>query len=262
MSSTGVFGLQFPYRELIRETEALRRIATDVLVSDGPLRDFARELEQIGESSAERDRWIELQPLRTQPTSDYEPASRSGGQKVYALVRGIWQVHPVGRKRPGRRIAFVGSASTKVELWPAECLYGEEAHKPSRLAMWRIELGTHDSPGRYLSPRDSPGCYFHFQILGDDSDPPFPKNIPVPRLPSPFVTPMAAVEFVLGELFQDDWQQRTGGGRNHHNEWRAIQRERWLGLIRWQKKYLGDDRASPWMNLKAAKPPDRLFAKS
>lgn len=251
MSSTAVLGLQFPYRELIRETEALRRIAADVLVSDGPLRDFARELEQIGERSAARNCWIELQPLRTQPTDTYEPVSRSGGQSVFAHVRGIWQVHPVGKKRPGRRLAFVGSASTKVELWPAERLYGEEAHRPDRLAMWRIELGTHDSPG----------CYFHFQILGDDSDPPFPKSIPVPRLPSPFVTPMAAVEYVLGELFQDDWQQRTGGGRNHHNDWRTIQRERWLRLIKWQEKYLEGDGASPWMNLKAAKPPDDLFVK-
>ena len=249
MSSTTVPGIQFPYRELMRETEALRRIAADVLTSDGPLRDFARDLEQIGERSAERNCKIELRPLRTQPTNDYEPVSRSGGRMVYANVRGIWQVRPVGRKRPGRRIAFVGSASTKVELWPAECLYGEKAHKSSRLAMWRIELGTHDSPG----------CYCHFQILGDDSDPPFPKNIPVPRLPSPFVTPMAAVEFVLGELFQDDWQQRTGGGRNHHNEWRAIQRERWSSLMEWQEEALNAGESSPWMNLKAAKPPDDLF---
>ena len=246
MSSAPVVGLQFPYRELMRETEALRGIAAGIFMSDGPLRDFARDLERIGERSAERDCRLELLPLRTQPTRGYEPARRSGGQKIYAHVRGVWQVRPVGRKRPGRRIAFTGSASAVVELWPAKCLYREEHQKSNRLARWRIEFGAHDSPG----------CYFHFQILGDHSDPPFPKNIPIPRLPSPFVTPMAAVEFVLGELFQHDWERRTTGGRNHHDDWRAIQRQRWSSLIEWQKKYLDMHGPSPWMSLKAAKAED------
>ena len=246
MSSAAVLGLQFPYRELMRETEALRRIAADIFVSDAPLRALARDLERIGERSAEHDCRVELLPLRTRPTCSYEPASRSGGQKIYAHVRGVWQVRPVGRKRPGRRIAITGSASVVAELWPAECLYREEHQKSNRLARWRIESGAHDSPG----------CYFHFQILGDHSDPPFPKNIPIPRLPSPFVTPMAAVEFVLGELFQDDWERRTTGGRNHHDDWRAIQRQRWSSLIEWQKKYLNMAGPSPWMSLKAAKADD------
>ena len=116
--------------------------------------------------------------------------------------------------------------------------------------MWRIEIGAHDAPG----------CYFHIQILGDSSEPPFPKDIPIPRLPSPFVTPMAAVEYVLGELFQDEWEDKTTGTQNHHRDWKAIQCQRWRNLLRWQeKKALTGDSSSPWMNLKAAKPPDDLF---
>ena len=249
MSSAAVVGLQFSYRELMRETEALRGIAAAILMSDGPLRDFARNLERIGQRSAERDCRLELLPLRTQPTRGYEPARRVGGQKVYARVRGVWQVRPVGRKRPGRRIAFVGSASAVVELWPADCLYREKCERSQRIAMWRIELGAHDSPG----------CYFHVQILGDGCEAPFPNSIPIPRLPSPFVTPMAAVEYVLGELFQDDWKRKTTGARNHHRDWRAIQRQRCLSLMKWQREALDEGESSPWMNLKAAKPPDDLF---
>lgn len=115
--------------------------------------------------------------------------------------------------------------------------------------MWRIELGAPDSPG----------CYFHVQILGDRSDPPFPRSIPIPRLPGPFITPMAAVEFVLGELFQDDWRRKTVGARNHHNDWWAIQHQRWSNLLKWQKDVLEQRGSSPWMNLKAAKPPPELF---
>ncbi|MDE0124099.1 MAG: hypothetical protein OXN97_05935 [Bryobacterales bacterium] len=228
-------------------------MAADLLYSDGPLRALATDLERIGEKSAECDRKLELQPLRTRPTRAYEPGSRSGGSEVYARLTGAWQVRPVGKKRPNRLIAFSGSASTVVELWPAGCLWREKENASCRLAMWRIELGADDSPG----------CYFHFQILGDRYDNPFPKRIPIPRLPSPFVTPMAAVEFALSELFQDKWQGKARGSRDHHRRWRKIQLQRWLSLLRWQQQTVNDTMrtgtSSPWISLKSAKPPNNLF---
>ena len=230
----------------------LSRMASGFLVSDGPLKAHERALARIGEKSAESDRNLELQPLRTRPTREYEPGSRSGGLEVYAHMTGKWQVRPVGVRRPNREIAFTGSASAVVELWPADCLCREEHERSSRLAMWRIELGAHDSPG----------CYFHSQILGDSSDLPFPKNLPIPRLPSPFVTPMAVVEFVLGELFQDAWPRKAGEARHHPQRWRAIQRQRWCDLLRWHEGAARDGTSSPWMNLKATKPPDDLFLSS
>ena len=253
MGRSGVAGLQFPCRELVDETNALRRMVADLLISDDALPALAADLERVGEKSAERDRNLELRPLRTHPTCDYEAGSRSGGLKVYARVTGTWQIRPIGMRRPNRMIAFTGAASTKVELWPAECLWCEKRRPACRLAMWRIELGAHDSPG----------CYFHFQVLGDRCDSPFPKSVPIPRLPSPFVTPMAAVEFVLGELFQDRWQEMARGARDHHRRWRAIQWRRWSRLLRWQEQTMKDamrwGASSPWMSLKSAKPPDELF---
>lgn len=250
MSSSTAAGLQFPYAQLMQETKALRRMTDGLLIDDGPLRNLAQELEQLGAVSADRKYRLKLRAIRTQPTVDYEPGSKSGGQEIYALITGIWEVQPVGRRRPGRKIAFAGLASAVVELWPADCLNREEYKRSQRLGMWRIELGTHDSPG----------CYFHAQILGDRSDPPFPKRIPIPRLPSPFVTPMAAVEYVLGELFQDEWERKTTGARDHHRDWMAIQRSRWSNLLRWQEQEaLNGASSSPWMNLKAAKPPNDLF---
>ena len=251
-NSGGAAGLRFRCRELVDETAALSEMAAGFLVCDGPLTAHGRDLDRIGESSAERDRNLVLQPLRTRPTRDYEPGSRSGGLELYAHMTGKWQVRPVGVRRPNREIAFTGSASAVVELWPADCLCREEHESSSRLAMWRIELGAHDSPG----------CYFHSQILGDRSDPPFPKSLPVPRLPSPFATPMAAVEFVLGELFQDAWPRKASEARHHHQRWRAIQRRRWCDLLRWHEDAVRDGTSSPWLNLKAAKPPGDLFLSS
>ena len=231
MVSFGVTGLQFPCRELVDETSALREMAADLFVCDGPLKALERHLERIGEMSAERDRTLRLKPLRTKPTRDYERGSRSGGPKIYAHVTGKWELRPVGLTRPNRMVAFTGTASAVVELWPAECQWREEQDRGSRLAMWRIELGTHDSPG----------CYFHCQVLGDLDESPFPKTVPIPRLPSPFVTPMASLEFVLGELFQDQWSRTANRATHSHQRWRAInsgagqvsfngRRKRWIGV--------------------------------
>ena len=249
MANGEASGLHFPLRELVDETASLRRMATDFFVSDDPLRALERRLERFGKMSSERDRMLVLDPLRTKPTRDYERGSRSGGPEIYANVTGNWELRPVGPKRPSRMAAFTGTASAVVELWPAEFQWLEEHEKESRLAMWRIELGVGDSPG----------CYFHCQVLGDRAESPFPNSVPIPRLPSPFVTPMAAVEFVLGELFQDRWSRTASRANESHQQWRAIQHRRWSSLIRWQTETLNLGGSSPWMIIKEAKPTDNLF---
>ena len=251
MSKRLVAGLQFRCRELVEETEALRDMAGTLLAPDGGgvLADLRSQLDRAGQGATDGPVEIRLRPLRTKPTLGYELGSRSGGTEIYACATGIWEVRTVGGTGPRSKLAFTGKASTVIELWPAECRAREQENEASRVAMWRIELGAHDSPG----------CYFHFQILGDHSDPPFPKSIAIPRLPSPFVTPMAAIEFVLGELFQDEWPRKASEARHHQRRWRAIQRQRWCRLLRWQETALNAGESSPWMNLKTAKPPDDVF---
>ena len=88
---------------------------------------------------------------------------------------------------------------------------------------------------------------------------PFPKSVSIPRLPTIFVTPMGAIEFTLGELFQDRWakaaMEDTGNGRR----WASFQKHRLLSLLDWQRKEVKDALTSPWMALKRAKPAGGLF---
>lgn len=255
MSSPDGTGVRFLSKELIDETDALMHMAKGLLAPDAEqiLAGLKSEMRNVSEMPDGTAHTIGMRPLCTRPTRDYEAGSRSGGKEIYAKITGTWEVRPLDSRRPKTKLAFTGKASTVVELWPKPCMWREGHCSASRLAMWRIELGAHDSPG----------CYFHVQVLGDRDDPPFPKSIPVPRLPSPFVTPMAAVEFVLGELFQDRWERRAGESHPHHKRWRAIQHQRWLSLLDWQKKVLDKPGSSPWMKLKAAKPPaDLLLAGS
>ncbi len=252
MSSDGVTGLRFRSRELCDEAAALREMAASFFVCGWPLKDLERQMERLGGRSSERGAMLKLEPLRTIETDGYESGGRAGGAKLYAHVTGKWELRPVGPERRKQMVAFTGLASARVELWPDGCQWHEKDERPKRIAMWRMELGAYDSPG----------CYFHCQVLGDGVDSPFPKSVPIPRLPSPFVTPMAAVEFVLGELFQDRWAQEACRARSGHQRWRAIQEKRWSRLLQWQQGALGEHGGSPWMKIKAAKPPDTLFVPS
>jgi hypothetical protein len=110
-----------------------------------------------------------------------------------------------------------------------------------------------------LGDSTSPGCYFHVQVLGDREVCPFPKAVSVPRFPSVFVTPMAVVEYVLGELFQDRWAQAVAEENGNVLYWRRLQKDRFIRLFNWQKSSLEGAISTPWMTLKAAKPPGELF---
>ena len=242
MSSHPVAGLLFRYRELVEETEALRRMARPFLAAEGRgvLDTLKDDLERIGGRTTDRVQELELNPLRTQPTRDYEAGTRSGGQEIYALIKGKWELKSIGRQGPKRKVAFVGKASAVVEL----------------------------------GADDAPGCYFHTQVLGDREELPFPKAVPIPRLPSPFITPMAAVEFALGELFQDRWQEEARRTRDPQKRWRSIQQRRWANLLTWQSDLISrhasspwresfpSEQSSPWIDLKHAKPPNDLFLNS
>jgi hypothetical protein len=125
-----------------------------------------------------------------------------------------------------------------------------DGSKGEELAMWRIEIGDDDSPG----------CHFHVQIRGEEDDGPFPKRLSVPRLPTCLASPMAALEFLLAELFQEAWRRHVSAETDALKSWRAIQRERLRKLFEWQSHTVaGLNQASPWSTLKLAKPPADIF---
>ena len=199
---------------------------------------FSSNLQSIGDVRDGRACTLELERLRTSPSTDYESGSRHGGIEIYAVISGTWDLLPL----QNREIEFCGNASTRIEVYASN-------DSTKRLAMWRLEVGSEDSPG----------CYIHAQILGDLYEPPFPKSVPIPRLPSIFITPMSAIEFVLGELFQDKWAKVTAENTDAAQYWRALQQKRLQRLFSWYQSTLKNSRSSPWMTLKAAKPDGQLL---
>ena len=233
-------GLRFKIAELEREIKAMETMGEEFFESRTlwTLKDLLRDLQSIGGAQKGKARPLELQCLHTIPSDQYEAGSRRGGKKIHAVISGKWQLRPLEK----REIEFCGIASTRIELYASE-------NSDKRLAMWRLELGAEDSPG----------CYVHAQILGDSDKPPFPEFVPIPRLPSLFVTPMSAVEFVLGELFQDKWPEVTASGDPEVKNWRALQKKWLQSLFSWYRREMEKTDFSSWIALKQAKPAEGMF---
>lgn len=233
-------GLRFRVNELVQETKAMKAMGEDFLDSrtSWALDHFLRDLQRIGRAHTGRARPLVLHCLHTLPSDKYEASGRRGGKKIHAVIAGTWDLRPLEK----REIEFCGIASTKVELYASD-------DPNRRLAMWRLELGAEDSPG----------CYVHAQILGDTERPPFPKSLPIPRLPSLFVTPMSALEFVLCELFQDDWAKAIARKSHATDDWRALQKKWLLKLFSWYREQIEKAGSSSWVTLKEAKPRHNMF---
>lgn len=244
-------GIKFEIAQVLLELESARRLTRD-FTSNGDYV-FSRlktQLESLryGLTQASMPWEIpRLSPLRIKSAGEHERGGR--GITVSGEFSFLWQiarVRPVRRKDPAKEFQLTGIASTVARIFEVE----EDGSQGSELAMWRIEIGDDNSPG----------CHFHVQIRGEEDDGPFPKRLSVPRLPTCLTSPMAALEFLLAELFQDEWQRHIASETDALQSWRTIQRERLRRLFAWHSQTIASlNQASPWSTLKQAKPPANIF---
>ena len=213
-------GLIFRFDDMRREVEGFFALAKDFLdpSAEACLQIFADKLGIIRQKAPLSNNPPEVlnrkygwsipdnQPLLTRPSRAYEKGKRKGGPLICARITSIWELSPEPRKSRHdvpKHFYLSGNASVRVE-WMDNC-----DHKS--MGSWRMEI----------SDDASPGCYFHAQILGDEPHPPFPHSVTVPRLPCVASTPMAVLEFVLGELFQDQWENHSMNPSPQMEAWRA-----------------------------------------
>ena len=272
-------GFRFLSAELIQETIAFGKIARPFIARESQLvlEDYLQDLRSIGDQPEDTDHRLTLRPLWTKPSKGQYEADKKG-KHIRAKIEGTWQLRVIPSSQTPQ-MEFCGIASTTVVLF-------DLANSCTPFAMWKLELGDHRSPG----------CYIHAHIpWGFDSETPGQKPISIPRLPSIFITPMSAIEFVMGELFQKEWPQRTNRLTGDTTNWHRLQKK-WLQcLFSWyldvlkdgvekdktkrSRKRTGkgekaredkgyedenneerrDSNRSPWMALKAAKPNGGLF---
>lgn len=243
-------GLIFPFKEFIDECNTLKAYASEIL--DGHttwVLDQAKyDLESIqSQGSIDRSvRWSvsEQNPLCTiWSDGESQPGSNSA-HRIRAKLSFVWEIRPQKERKGKTPKHFVldGLASTRITV------VEEKDRKECCLARWTVEVGDHHSPG----------THFHFQLNGFE-EPPFPKSLDIPRLPAPVMSPLLAMEFVIGELFQDRWKELAAAETPHSTRWRSLHRERLLRFFRWQAGRVESCSGSPWMALKLAKPESNLF---
>ena len=251
-------GLLFSFQEMEQEGVNMALMASKYLDDDhdaqGIIAAWLKQLKAFRTSAPGTpfDWEIRLdRPIRTRlSVGQYEPDG-NGEHSVYATVSSVWQIAipvltgPASKKGTKQsHFEVIGKASTRVSVWA-----NRGSNAPDELARWRFEVGNSDSPG----------CHFHAQILGEANDAVFPKSMSVPRFPNMLFTPMDAVEFVLAELFQDDWAQHVAKENDAIRNWAGCQKERLIRVLKWQQDRLEKNSGSPWTGLKAEKPGSALL---
>jgi hypothetical protein len=228
--------LRFQFKEIQLELEALRNIARPFLErgSDLAFRDLRAQLENIARKPGQEFGWSlpDNKALRTKPSAGLYERSGKGSHEVVGTLSFVWEITAEPKKGV---FAVTGNASTRIGL----CDVATDPASP--LGTWRMEIGDEHSPGY---------C-FHAQVRGQNPEPPFPKSLPVPRLPVFPSTPMAALEFLLGELFQNDWSREAGKATAYTRQWAGVQVKRLNALLRWQQGRVNKAPGSPWVALKA-----------
>jgi hypothetical protein len=227
--------LKFNRTELVGEVDVFKQIARPFLdvQTQWRLDDVFRQLRSAPRTATLTWEIPRDTPLMTVCSEgEYEQEGRRGGHHVVGSMSFSWDV-----RVNGDVAELNGNATTKVVLIDPRYDEGDNRH---HLGIWRMEIGASDSPG---------AC-FHAQVVGDEIGPPFPPSLPVPRLPTLVPTPMAVLEFLLSELFQERWKQAVGLGGSNAIAWRNLQRRRWKAFLSWQQDQVRDGTPSPWTALK------------
>jgi hypothetical protein len=241
-------GICFSIKDVLVELEAAKGLAGEFVENrEVVFPQLRTQLEGLRDERASHLSWKipAAQPLRTIVSEgEYD---RGGGRDVIGTLSFLWEVQRVKQRRKNAPAQFqlVGVASTVSRVF----VVNEDGSQGEELAMWRMEIGDDNSPG----------CHFHVQLNREDDIRPFPSSLPVPRLPSCLATPMAVLEFMLAELFQERWRKHVFSETDSLKRWRAIQRTRFLKLLAWQREAVSAADRSPWSVLKSAKPPQEIF---
>jgi hypothetical protein len=254
--------LAFNFATAIRELQELYSVARPFLQpsAERVVGDLTRQLENY-QRTPTTDKWDwaidEATPLLTRVSErEFEPGKRAGF-RLYAAIDGIWTIKRVADPRarrgiPAPEFVVAGKYSTRVRLFQLPEDAESRSDVDRLLALWRMEVGD----------QASPGCHFHVQIGGQTDDPPFPHSLPVPRLPSILATPPSVIEYVVGELFQDEWPAHVAARSAMFSHWAGIQQRQLSRLLEWKLRVVSESSASPWTSLKRRKPDSDLFTRS
>jgi hypothetical protein len=228
--------LHIAYQDLQMELRAFIELAGRTFLTpesyDGLLR-YRDQLDVLYNGAAKRGfvRWgiPRDQPIRTVSSAGDYDAMRDG-RDVHGTMSGRCSI-----RRVGNMLEFEDSSA---QLKIIESL---EDGRAELLGAWRFDIGVSTSPG----------TLFHIKAEGELE---FPSNFPVPRLPGLPLTPIAALEYLIGELFQTKWRDHVETDRQAVLAWRAIQKSRLWNYFGYLREAVKEARLTPMILIKEWKP--------
>lgn len=186
-------------------------------------------------------------PIKTKPNKGaHQPGREGKGYDLQAEIGFTWELELVGkysRQRPANRFVVLKDSSVKVRIVEV----GEGAKKEC-VAGWDFDLGNHQSPG----------CHFHAKYHeAEETRREVYSDVDIPRLPTFIFMPTDAIEFVIGELWQDDCERLAVN--SEYSEWYKFAKDRMGRVFDWYLMRIKKTAGSPWMSIKTSKPEPLLL---
>jgi hypothetical protein len=241
--------LAFRFGALMKEMRLFPQVARGKLPPAA-----LKRLEYLGEAlgplanadEARRVQWGTAdQPIETNPSAGSHQIRRGGhGRNLKGIVDFRWEIQPIGRRQrvPENRFLALWNSSVRIHLVDTGAA---DDDREEVVASWNFDVGDNQSPG----------CHFHAKFSHPkEEDRILLEDVDVPRLPCFIFMPTDAIEFVIGELWQDDWRKIAASGAKEMDMWRQFSRRRFEKLFAWYSSELGNTRGTPWAHLKCAKP--------
>jgi hypothetical protein len=242
-------GIRYSYAETANELLRIKRIAAPFLEhgSDRVLDQCAVDLTNIRNADPRRSHTWQIGKdwsVKTRESEDYKRGGKGGIKPVYGELQFVWEIeNPNKARRQQSHFHLKGIASTSLFIRSAD--EKDKAEDESDIvARWQFEAGD----------ATSPGCHFHAGVNQYGKDGRFPEWLKVPRFPGLLLSPMDGLEYLLGELFHDEWLRVLSPNSEDRNSWGKSQRNRLERVLQWQMKQVVNWNTSPWMSLKTAKP--------
>ena len=239
-------GIKFCYADTRKEIAAIKRLAVPFLDTSTAwvLDNCETDLANI-QSSKGNVNWQTAidNPIRTRISNgEYRASPKASGKQVFGEMSFQWQIQNAdASRRRNTHFILLGIASTSLKI--------RKADDNAVIASWQFEAGD----------ASSPGTHFHSAVNQYEKDGLFPEWLKVPRFQGLMLTPFDGLDFLLGELFQVEWNKHVSKDSDARNSWAKHQKSRLQNLLEWQIDRVKNADTTPWNSLKRSKPPLELL---
>ena len=243
-------GLLFSMGDILREIQYMRDLCRpfiDRTSFENIIPAWKKSLEGLRSAAPGQKLSWEIprdRPIRTiESNGDYQ-LDGQGEYSVIGELACMWEIGNITNWRESGMSCSSGFLLDGIASSVVSIVNINGDPEKQTIARWTIDVGSNNSPG----------CHFHNHVKGGSGDRHFPTGLDIPRFPTYLITPMDALDFLLGEIFQNRWVEHVTK-HSAGSGWPSLQKKRFKKSLEWHNNVLDDMGAgSPWTALKSSRP--------